>query len=172
MWLPKSPPWSRRVNRPEFYEPYAEGEGLCPQCRPGGAKGGLFGGLLSALGMDTAFSIKGQPDDTTFNQQVETHEGRHANDNKVVHHQILARWDRNMQQHVEHNVQSTGPGEDGATAALYRDIGGSPDHVAAALWRDWDGKSRQFHQTHAGRTPEYVPGANSDCSQGWLKYRY
>jgi outer membrane biosynthesis protein TonB len=95
------------------------------------------------------------------------HEDHHVTDHMNVFNEKVGTWDTNLTA-----AQITGRAFPGATkevaeAALYADVGGTPDQIAAAYLSEACLRGHQFHLTPAGGEVTYDPStAHSlpDCS--------
>lgn len=119
---------------------------------------------------NTAFYVRGFPDDQRLAQDVETHEQHHVRDHVLFAHRILGRWDQKLEHARIAGTRFRGSTPETAEERLFAAMGGRPDQIARQLHDEWGRASDEYHQTDQGRTNVHSAGASGDCSTSYLRF--
>jgi hypothetical protein len=124
--------------------------------------------LMNDLNGATTLEVTGEGGShQALQEQVRAHEDRHGRDHEAVVDDILVPWDRRLwwSKGVVRTTKYEGAGRAEAEAALYADVGGTPDQIADRLEAAWGNRSDVFHRTTAGTTTVHPPDVSPTGDQ-------
>ncbi len=114
----------------------------------------------------TKFRVRGVPSDAAAATKIRTHEEVHANYYKDAFDSIVGPWDRAITT-AEGRVFS-GPDAAACEAKLFAAVGGTPDEIAASMYRLFGPLDKAFHRSTAGRVVGVTNGGSNDsCTVSW-----
>jgi len=105
------------------------------------------------------------PTDANMFAANRRHEDHHAADHETAFKGSIVPWDTKLTAAQSAGTVFNRPTEADAVAALYAEMGGTPDQVADACFNDAVAANNTYHGTPVGGPVTSAnPTANADCS--------